>query len=92
VSFVALALAAAAAVPSSDSNAQATPAYSIDFHYISTGGSRLHNSCFVLNGTAGQTSPGFSSGSVYSLLAGFWSAAPTAAQQDQLFFDGFEGC
>lgn len=86
----AAALVAVAAIPWSDSNASG-PAYSIDYHVITAGGARLHNSCFVLNGTAGQTSPGYSSGGVYTVLAGFWSAAPIV-NQDQLFFDGFEGC
>jgi len=91
VAFAAAALVTIVAVPWSDSNAQAGPPYSIDFHYISSGGNRLHNSCFVLNGTAGQTAPGYSAGGFYSVLAGFWPAALTTGQ-DQLFFDGFEGC
>ena len=89
--MAAAALAAIAAIPWSDSNAQSGPAYSIDYHVITSGRSRLRNSCFVLNGTAGQTSPGYSSGGVYAVLAGFWPAAPIV-NQDQLFFDGFEGC
>ena len=87
----AVALAAIAVLPWSGGNAQSGPAYRIDYHYISSGGTRLRNSCVVLNGTAGQTSPGYSSGGVYALLAGFWTAAPVTSQ-DQLFFDGFEGC
>jgi hypothetical protein len=85
------ALVAVAAIPWSDSNAQSGPAFSIDYHVITSGGTRLRNSCFVLSGTAGETSPGYSSGGVYALLAGFWPAAPVV-NQDQLFFDGFEGC
>ena len=88
----AIVLAAVATIPWSATNAQGGPTYSIGYHVISTGGTKLRNACFVLNGTAGQTSPGYSSGGVYALLSGFWSAAPTAVQQDQLFFDGFEGC
>jgi hypothetical protein len=88
---VAAALMAIAGIPWSDSNAQSGPAYSVDFHVINAGGTRLHNSCFVLNGTTGQATPGYSSGGFYSVLAGFWSAAPVV-NQDQLFFDGFEGC
>jgi hypothetical protein len=91
IALVAATLMAVAAIPWSYSNAQSGPAYSIDFHVISSGGTRLHNSCFVLNGAAGQAVPGYSSGGFYSLLAGFWPAAPVV-QQDQLFFDGFEGC
>lgn len=90
IAFSAAVLAAVAAIPSADSLASG-PAYSIDFHYISAGQKTSRNSCFVLNGTAGQAAPGYSSGGIYSLLAGFWSAAPVAGQ-DQLFFDGFEGC
>ena len=86
----AAALAAVIAVPS-DSDAQAGPAYSVGFHFISSGGKRLHNSCFKLSGSAGQTSPGYSSGGGYSIVAGFMAAAPTSGQ-DQLFFDGFERC
>jgi len=89
--MAAAALAAIAAIPWSDSNAQSGPGYSIDYHVISSGGTRLNNSCFVLNATAGQTSPGYSSGGVYAVLAGFWPAAPIV-NGDQLFFDGFEGC
>lgn len=84
------ALGAVAAIPWSDSNA-AGPAYSIDYHYMSTGGSRLHNSCFVVSGTLGQSAPGSSFGSGYSISAGFWAAAPISGQ-DQLFFNGFERC
>jgi len=83
-------LAAVAGMPWSDSNAQTGPAYSIDFHLISSSGKRARNSCFILNGTAGQASPGYSSGGFYSILAGFWAVAPTV--RDQLFFDGFERC
>ena len=87
----AAALISVAGIPWSDSVAQSGPAYRVDFHVIHAGGRRLHNSCFVLNGAAGQAGPGYSSGGFYSVLAGFWSAAPVV-QQDQLFFDGFEGC
>src|SRR5436309_2051390 len=89
--FAAAIFLSVAAVPWSDGNAQASPPYSIGWHFISSGGKRLNNSCFVLNGTAGQTAPGYSSGGGFSVLAGFWTAAPTVGQ-DQLFFDGFERC
>lgn len=86
----AIALAAVAFVPWTDSRAQlASP--SIDFHRISAGGARLHNSCYHLKGTVGQAAPGYSSSALYSLMAGFWSAAPTAGR-DEIFFNGFEGC
>jgi hypothetical protein len=91
VVFAAMALSMVTAIPWSDSNAQAGPAYSIDYHYISAGANRLHNSCFVVSGTVGQPVPGSSFGSGYSISAGFWAAAPIAGQ-DQLFFDGFERC
>lgn len=78
----------------SDSRAT-TPAYSIDFHTISSGGSSLRNSCFHLSGTVGQAAPGYSSetsgGITYSVYAGFWPAAPTTGL-DEIFFNGFEGC
>ena len=91
VVFAAMALGVVAAIPWSDSNAQAGPAYSIDFHYISAGSKSLGNSCFKVSGTLGQPAPGFSFGSGYSISSGFWTAAPVAGQ-DQLFFDGFERC
>ena len=95
VPFVALALATAAAVPSSNGNAQVTPPYSIDFHVVTAGHSQpLRNSCFVLNASVGQTAPGYSSdttGQFWSVLAGFWVAEP-ATGRDEIFFDGFEGC
>lgn len=74
----------------SDSSAQSA-APMIDFHRISAGGTRLHNSCYHLSGTVGQAAPGYSSNATYSLLAGFWPAAPTTAR-DEIFFNGFEGC
>ncbi len=86
-----LAFAAVAAVPWSDSRAGTAPTYSIDFHRIGSGGSALHGNCFHLAGTVAQAAPGYSSGSTISILAGFWLAAPIAGQ-DQIFFNGFEGC
>lgn len=74
-------------------NAYADGTYSIDFHIVSPGGSSLHNSCYKLSGTVGQASPGYSSGSIYALLAGYWQAgANAAADADTIFFNGFEGC
>lgn len=66
--------------------------YRIEQHLMSAGGSRLHNSCFVLNGTAGQGAPGYSSSADFALLGGFWPAVSTKAPSDQLTFSGFEGC
>ncbi len=86
----AIVLAGIAFVPWTNSRAQlASP--SIDFHRISAGGTRLHNSCYRLTGTVGQVAPGYSSSALYSLVAGFWSAAPTTGR-DEIFFNGFEGC
>lgn len=88
--LAAIALVGVCALPGSDSRAQATtPA--VGFHIISAGGHSLTNSCFHLSGTAGQVAPGYSSGLTESLVAGFWSAAPTTAL-DELFFNGFEDC
>lgn len=67
------------------------PAYSIDFHVISSGGNALHGNCYRLSGTVGQVAPGYSSGSLYALIAGYWQPAPPAAV-DEIFFNGFEGC
>jgi hypothetical protein len=39
----------------------------------------------------GQPAPGYSSGSIESLIAGYWQPAPTAAT-DEIFFNGFQGC
>jgi hypothetical protein len=68
-----------------------TPTYSINFYTISAGGNTLHGPCFRVSGTVAQTAPGYSSGSTYSLIAGFWQPAPVAAT-DEIFFNGFEGC
>lgn len=80
----------------SDSRAQSAPTYAIDWHLISSGGTTLvggtsRSSCFIVNGSVGQVAPGYSSGGLYSLYAGFWTAAPTM-RTDEIFFDGFEGC
>ena len=88
--LAAIALAGMCVLPGLDSRAQAgTPA--IGFHIISAGGHALKNSCFRLSPTVGQAAPGYSSGLTESLVAGFWSAAPTTGL-DQLFFNGFEDC
>ena len=83
---------AAAAVDASGSiRAGTQPAYSIDIYTISAGGNTLHDNCYRLSGTVGQAAPGYSSGSIYSLIAGYWQPAPTAAT-DEIFFNGFERC
>ena len=77
--------------------AQAQPTFTIDWHVISSGGTSLstgnqsQSSCFIVNGTLAQVAPGYSSGGIYSVYAGFWAAAPTR-NTDEIFFDGFEGC
>jgi hypothetical protein len=88
--FAAIALAGVCALPGSDSRAQATTP-TVGFHIISAGGHSLKNSCYRLSGTTGQAAPGYSSGLTESLVAGFWSAAPTTGL-DEIFFNGFEDC
>ena len=78
-------------------SAQAQTTFSIDWHVISSGGTTLsadttsRSTCFIVNGTLAQAAPGYSSGGVYSVYAGFWAGAPTH-NTDEIFFDGFEGC
>jgi len=68
-----------------------TPTYRIDFFTISNGGNALLGSCFHLSATVGQIAPGYSSASLYSLIAGYWQPAPVAAT-DEIFFNGFQAC
>jgi hypothetical protein len=75
----------------SDARAGTPPTYSIDFYAISTGGNTLRGNCYRLSGTVGQPAPGYSSGSIESLIAGYWQPAPAAATDD-IFFNGFQGC
>jgi hypothetical protein len=78
-------------------HAQQQPNFSIDWHVISSGGTTLsggdtsRSTCFIVNGTLAQVAPGYSSGGLYSVYAGFWAGAPTQ-NTDEIFFDGFEGC
>ena len=65
--------------------------YEITWHSTLPGVSHLRNSCFELSATAGQPTPGYSSGGTYVVSSGFWSAAPTSAL-DEIYFNGFEGC
>jgi hypothetical protein len=67
------------------------PTYSIDFHTISAGGNTLSGSCYRLSATVAQVAPGYSSGGIYSLIAGYWQAPPSLAT-DEIFFNGFEVC
>jgi hypothetical protein len=74
----------------SGAHASTPPTYSIDFHTIDAGSSSLRGSCFHLSGTVGQAAPGYSSGSIYALIAGYWQSPSSAS--DEIFFNGFEGC
>ena len=85
--LVALSLIGASAMPWADSGA----APAINFHIVSAGHAALKNSCFRLSGTAAQAAPGYSSSTADSVLAGFWSAAPTTGL-DEIFFNSFEDC
>jgi hypothetical protein len=89
--LLALLLMSAAAAWRSDAHAGTAPTYSIDFYVISAGGSNLKNSCFRLSGTIGQPAPGYFSGAIYSLIAGYWQPAPSVGS-DEIFYNGFEGC
>ncbi|HZP67209.1 MAG TPA: hypothetical protein VFB32_12980 [Rudaea sp.] len=80
---------AAAVLAASPTHAGTSP-YSIDFHVISAGGSTLQNGCYRLSGTVGQPAPGYSSGGIYALIAGYWQT-PTVGS-DEVFFNGFEEC
>lgn len=93
VFLTAAAISAVFVLPWSDSHAQSSPTFSVDWHYISAGVATTRNSCFVLSGTVGQPAPGYSSASngEFALLAGFWVAAPTT-NVDEIFFNGFEEC
>jgi hypothetical protein len=82
---------------SSVASGQSQTTFSIDWHVISSGGTTLsggntsRSTCFIVNGTLAQGVPGYSSGGIYSVYAGFWAGAPTR-DTDEIFFDGFEGC
>jgi hypothetical protein len=67
------------------------PTFHIDFYTISVGGNTLHGNCYRLSGTVGQAAPGYSSGSIDSLIAGYWQPALIVAT-DEIFFNGFQGC
>jgi len=68
-----------------------TPAYRVSPHAISAGGNTLHNSCYRLSGTLAQVAPGYSSGDVYTLDAGYWTFPP-ATNSNEIFYAGFEEC
>ena len=89
------AFASILALRTADVRADVLPVYSVDFHTIGAGGAALHNNCFRLSATLAQAAPGYSvasSGSpIYSVYAGFWSAA-AATSPDAIFFTAFEVC
>jgi len=78
-------------------SAQSQTTFKVDWHVISSGGTTLsggdtsRSTCFIVNGTLAQVAPGYSSGGIYSVYAGFWAGAPTQ-NTDEIFFNGFEGC
>lgn len=83
-----------AALPSSGIGAQTGGGYALNWHAVASDGVvRARNPCYRLSGSIGQATvtPGITIGSTYTLFSGFWSAAPIA-NQDQIFFDGFEDC
>jgi len=71
--------------------AQSMPQFGIDHYVLASAGTQSHSSCFVLNGTAGQAAPGYSSSANFALVSGFW-ATVSLAGRDEIFFDGFEEC
>lgn len=92
-----VALAAGTIMLPSSGISSPTGGYVLNWHAIVSGGVvRSRNPCYRLSGSVAQATvtPGVVSnptGSKYMLFSGFWSAAPTVGQ-DQIFFDGFEGC
>ncbi|HEX3896777.1 MAG TPA: hypothetical protein VHW73_11245 [Rudaea sp.] len=88
--LLAAALVCIAAVPWSDTQAQAS-APAIDLHLLDSGGKTLANPCYRLSGTIGQAAPGYSSSATYSIDAGFLAATPKT-NRDEIFFNSFEGC
>lgn len=91
IAFALAALAAVLIVSPSSVGRAGTSTYSIDIHRVSAGGGSLRNECYRLSGTVGQAAPGYSSGTTYSVNAGFWPAVAVDSP-DQLFFSGFQGC
>lgn len=94
LSLLALALAASPLVLRNDAHA-GTATYSIGFHSVNAGGTKLRGRCYLLSGSLAQVAPGYASGSVYAQYAGFWTpafAAPSLQPTDEIFFSAFEGC
>ena len=65
--------------------------YAIGFHAIGAGGNVLSNSCYRFKGTLGQAAPGYSSGNIYALIAGYWQFTPPT-HPDEIFYNSFEDC
>ena len=85
-----LGLAASLGAPSNAQTSGGT--YSINFYAITSGGSALRGSCFVVSGSVAQVAPGYSSGGIYALYSGYQFPVPVAAAGDEIFFNGFEEC
>ena len=71
-------------------HAQSAP-FHIDRYVLAPAGAHSRNSCYLLDGTAGEPSPGYSSNSTFAIYAGFRAAAPQVVR-DEIFFSSFEGC
>jgi len=65
--------------------------FSIDAHVVSAGSPVLSGPCFRLQATIAEPVAGYSSGTIYSLSAGFQAVAADAAN-DEVFSSGFEAC
>lgn len=91
---MAAAIACACVVPAGNGRAETNP-YRLAFGSISASSvSHARSSCYQLSGSISFISPPqilYGTSSSYVLFTGFWVAAPTA-EQDQLFFNGFEEC
>ena len=90
LSMIAAAIFFLGAVPNVQS---AGGTYSIDFYAITAGGDTLRGECYALTGSLGQVAPGYSSGGIYAVYAGYqFPLLPNATTGDEIFFNGFEGC
>ena len=86
-----LGLAASLGAPSNAQSSGGT--YDITFYAITSGGDTLRGKCFVVAGSVAQIAPGYSSGGIYALYAGYQFPVPAmSASGDEIFFNGFEGC
>jgi len=73
-------------------SAAAVDTFTIDQHVFAAGAAQQRTSaCFTLSATIGQAGTGgVYTSADFSLLAGFWRAAPPA--QDSVFSSSFEDC